>query len=66
MNGVILKPDFKKPYDKMNWDFLQQTLRMEGFLDKLHHWINQFVQKESVGIKVNDEVGRYFQTKKKV
>jgi hypothetical protein len=26
MSGVILKLDFDKAYDKVNWDFLQQTL----------------------------------------
>jgi hypothetical protein len=31
MNGVILKLDFEKAYDKVNWDFIQQTLRMKGF-----------------------------------
>jgi hypothetical protein len=28
---VILKLDFKKAYDKLNWHFIQQTLRMKGF-----------------------------------
>jgi hypothetical protein len=31
MSGVILKLDFKKAYDKVNWKFLQQTLHMRGF-----------------------------------
>jgi hypothetical protein len=31
-NGVILKIDFEKAYDKVKWSFLQQTLRMKGFL----------------------------------
>ncbi|WVZ90567.1 hypothetical protein U9M48_036858 [Paspalum notatum var. saurae] len=30
-NGVILKIDFEKAYDKVRWDFLQQSLRMKGF-----------------------------------
>jgi hypothetical protein len=32
MNGVIIKLDFEKAYDKVKWSFLQQTLRMKGFL----------------------------------
>jgi hypothetical protein len=64
MNGVILKLDFEKAYDKVNWNFLQQMLRMKGFSSKWCHWIEQFVTKGSVGIKVNDDIGRYFQTKK--
>jgi hypothetical protein len=31
MNGVILKLDFEKAYDKLKWSFLQQTLGMKGF-----------------------------------
>jgi hypothetical protein len=34
MSGVILKLDFEKAYDKINWEFLQQTLRIKGFLAK--------------------------------
>ena len=30
-NGVIFKIGFEKSYDKVKWDFLQQTLRMKGF-----------------------------------
>jgi hypothetical protein len=64
LSVVILKLDFEKAYDKVNWGFLQQTLRMKGFLEKWCHWINQFVTKSSVAIKVNEEIGRYFQTRK--
>jgi hypothetical protein len=34
MNGVILKIDFKKAYDKVNWKFLQLTQRNERVLTK--------------------------------
>jgi hypothetical protein len=64
MSGVVLKLDFEKAYDKVNWNFLQQTLRIKGFPVKWCHWISQFVTKGSVGIKVNEKLGRYFQTKK--
>ena len=32
LNGVILKIDFEKAYDKVNWSFLQQTLGIKDFL----------------------------------
>jgi len=62
-NGVIFKIDFEKAYDKVKWSFLQQTLRMKGFSPKWCRWIEGMVTGGSVGIKVNDEIGPYFQTK---
>jgi hypothetical protein len=64
MSGVILKLDFEKAYDKVNWEFLQQTLRIKGFSGKWCHWISQIISKGSVGVKVNNNIGWYFQTKK--
>ena len=43
MNGVILKIDFEKAYDKVNWSFLQQTLRMKGFSSEWCALIDSFV-----------------------
>ena len=64
MDGVLLKIDFEKAYDKVQWPFLQQVLRMKGFNQKWCSWIENFVTRGSVGIKVNDDLGHYFQTKK--
>jgi hypothetical protein len=63
-NGVILKLDFKKAYDKVNWSFVQQTLRMKVFPLTWCKWIEDVMSRGSVGIKVNEEVGQYFQTRK--
>ena len=51
-------------YDKLKWSFLQQTLRMKGFSQKWYTWVEQFMQGRNVNIKVNDQLGSYFQTKK--
>jgi hypothetical protein len=63
-SGLILKIDFEKAYDKVNWQFLQQVLRMKGFSQKWCQWIDQIVSGGSVGVMVNDELGHFFQTKK--
>jgi hypothetical protein len=42
--------------------FLQQVLRMKGFDQKWCKWIEDFVSKGSVGVKVNDDIGHYFRT----
>ena len=65
-NGVIIKIDFKKAYDKMRWDFLLQTLRMKGFSPKWIGWIKSFVSGGSVAVNVNNEVGPFFQPRKEL
>jgi hypothetical protein len=64
LNGVILKLDFEKAYDKIKWSFLQQILRMKGFSPEWRALINDFVSRGSVEIQVNDDTGWYFQTRK--
>ena len=63
-DGVIFKIDFEKAYDKVKWSFLQQTLRMKGFSQKWCQWVKTFTEGGNVNIKVNDQLGSYFQTKK--
>jgi hypothetical protein len=64
LDGVLFKINFKKAYDKVKWSFLQQTLRMKGFAPEWCTLIEKFVQGGSVGIKVNDYIGHYFQPRK--
>ena len=45
---------------------LQEVLRMKGFSTTWCAWINQVITKGSVAIKVNDDVGHYFQMRKGV
>ena len=64
--GVIFKVEYEKAYDKVKWHFIQQTLQMKGFSPKWCRWVENFISGGSVGIKVNDDIGHYFQTKKGV
>jgi hypothetical protein len=41
--SLILKLDFEKVYDKVNWTFLQQVLIMKGFPEKWCQWIQKIV-----------------------
>jgi mannosylglycoprotein endo-beta-mannosidase len=60
MDGVLFKIDFEKAYDKVKWPFLQQVMRMKGFHPTWCSWIQRFIEKGSVGIRVNDDIGHYF------
>jgi hypothetical protein len=37
---------------------------MEGFSPKWRKWIQSFMEGGHVGVKINDQVGKNFQTKK--
>jgi hypothetical protein len=64
LDGVLFKSDFEFFYDKVKWPFLQQVLQMKGFDPLWCDWTKNFVQCGSMGIRVNDDIGHYFQTRK--
>jgi hypothetical protein len=55
LDGVLLKIDFEEAYDKVKYPFLQETLRMKDPI--WCKWIQDFVSRGSVGVKVNDDIG---------
>jgi hypothetical protein len=58
--GIILKLDFEKAYDKVNWEFLFNCLEIRGFSDTWCEWIKKVVSRGTVCIKVNNKMGPYF------
>jgi hypothetical protein len=63
-SGLMLKLDFEKANDKVKWPFIHQVLRMKGFSGKWCNWIDQIVSGGNVSVKINDDLGHFFQTKK--
>jgi hypothetical protein len=61
-DGLILKLDFEKAYDKLNWDFLFDCLRQRGFGDKWCDWIKLVMSSGTVSVKVNNTIGSYFKS----
>src|SRR4051812_35896910 len=59
-----LRLTLRRHTNKVNWSFLQQTLRMKDFSKEWHALIRSFMSRGSVVIKVNKDTGKYFQTKK--
>ena len=59
-SGIILKLDYEKAYDRVNWHFLLEVLKSRGFCDKWINWIISLTQGGSVCVRLNDENGPYF------
>ena len=58
-DGLVLKLDFEKAYDKISWNFLFECLKQRGFCEKWCHWIEKVVTCGTLSVKVNDKVGAY-------
>jgi hypothetical protein len=60
----VVKLDYEKVYDKVNWMFLLDVLRKRGFGGKWLNWIRSILFRGSVGVIINNEEGEFFQTGK--
>jgi hypothetical protein len=59
-NVLVLKLDYKKAYDRVNSQFLEEMLVSRGFGSKWNAWIMKLVQGGSIAIRLNDENKPYF------
>jgi hypothetical protein len=64
--GITLKLDFKKAYDKVNWNFLFECLAARGFCAKWCNRIKQVVSGGTVIVKLNNLIGPYIKSYKDV
>jgi len=60
--GIILKLDFEKTYDKVRWSFLQEVLERKHFASKWIGWIMAAVMGGKVAINLNGKIGNYFRS----
>lgn len=65
-SGLILKLDFEKAYDKVDWVFLLNSVRQRGFDEKWCEWIKQVISGGTVSVKLNNQIGPYFVSHKGV
>jgi hypothetical protein len=64
--GIILKLDFEKAYDKINWDFLFEVIKQRGFCDRWCNWVKAVVASGTLSVKINNSRGSYFKSRKGV
>jgi hypothetical protein len=65
-DGLILKLDFEKAYDKISWDFLFEMLSHRGFSEIWSKWIKEVVTSGTLSVQINGTVGSYFESGKGV
>jgi hypothetical protein len=51
--GIVLKLDFEKAFDKVNWDFLLNCLKAMGFSETLCDRIKKILYDGTVVVKIN-------------
>lgn len=59
--GAILKLDYEKAYDRVDWSFLDKMLEQRGFSPKWRNKIHALIHKGSVGVRINDQESQYFE-----
>jgi len=58
--GILLKMDFHKAYDTVNWDALDSVMEVMGFGLKWRRWISQCLSTASVSLIINGSPSKPF------
>ncbi|KAJ4768098.1 RNA-directed DNA polymerase (reverse transcriptase)-related family protein [Rhynchospora pubera] len=62
--ALILKLNFKKAFDSVDWNFLLTVLRQRGFPDRFLHWLFALLSTASSSILLNGRCGPSFNHKR--
>ena len=58
--GLFLKLDYGKAFDKVNLEFLDELFRFRSFGGKWIHWIQQITHGGSIGVKLYNSESDFF------
>jgi len=59
-SGVIVKIDFEKAYDSVNWEFLYYMIGRLGLCGKWIQWIKVYLEYATISVLVNDNPTKEF------
>lgn len=62
--AIVLKLDFAKAFDTVNWDGLFSVLSARGFPDKWNQWINSLLTSSKSAVLVNGCLGPWITCKR--
>lgn len=60
VEGVVLKLDFEKAFDTVNWSFLFELMEKIGFGKKWVSWIRRYLDEIKISILINGSLTREF------
>ena len=55
--GILLKLDFEKAYDRVNWEFIREVFLKKGFEAGLVHQIMHLISCGKTAVTINREMG---------
>lgn len=61
---LLLKVDFEKNYDLVNWSYLEYILRRMGFAERWCMWMRSCIMAGNVSVLVNGSPTDEFQVKR--
>lgn len=63
-DGIIIKVDFEKVYDKINWEYLLEVLQSRGLCSRWIIWIRKWLLSSQSCIIINGDFTPYFYCKR--
>jgi hypothetical protein len=63
-SALVLKLDYEKAYDRVDWNFRDDMLRSRGFGSTFRDWIKNLLVGSSFCVRISDENGPFFKAGK--